>query len=102
MVEKILDWLKALPPKFLAWWNKFTAKQKTAIVSISLGFVVAFSILIMVLTRTQYVTLVTCENTTKAAEVQAILDGGEGIDYTVSDSGLVFSVNKALKSLDGR
>lgn len=94
MVEKIIDWLKALPHKFLTWWNKFSSKQKTAIISIALGFVVAFSILIMVLTRTQYVTLVTCENTTKAAEVQAILDGGDGIDYTVSDSGLVFSVNK--------
>lgn len=94
MVEKIMDWLKTLPGKFMTWWNKFSSKQKTAIISIGAGIVIAFSILIMVLTRTQYVTLVTCDNTTKAAEVQAILDGGEGIDYQVSDNGLVFSVNK--------
>lgn len=94
MVEKFLDWIKSLPPKILEWWNKFSSKQKTAIVSIAIGVIVAFSILITVLTRTQYVNLVTCENTTKAAEVQAVLDSGEGIDYKVSDNGLVFSVNK--------
>lgn len=94
MVEKLIDWLKGLPPKFMEWWNKFSSKQKTAIIAITIGVIVAFSILIAVLSRTQYVTLVTCENTTKASEVQAVLEGGDGIDYKVSANGLVFSVNK--------
>ena len=67
MVEKILDYLKSLPPKFMEWWNKFTSKQKTAIIAIALGVIVAFAILITVVTRTQYVVLMTCTDTTQAS-----------------------------------
>lgn len=94
MLEKLIDWLKGLPPKFLAWWNKFSSKQKTAIISVGVGLIVAFAILITVLNRTQYVNLITCENATQASEVTAVLDGGDGIDYKVSDSGTIISVNK--------
>lgn len=97
MVEKILDKLKALPPKILAWWNKFTSKQKTAIISVSAGVIVAFVILIMVLTRAQYINLVTCENTTQASEVKELLDSN-ALDYKVSDSGLVFMINTKQQS----
>ncbi len=93
MVEKLLDKLKELPPKFLAWWNKFSSKQKTAIIAVALGIIIAFSILITVISRPQYVPLVTCETTTQAANVKALLDEGD-YDYRVSDSGLVFEVNK--------
>lgn len=97
MVEKILDKLKTIPPKILAWWNKFTAKQKTGIISVSIGVIVAFVILIMVVTRAQYVTIVTCENTTQASEVKDILDSN-AMDYKVSDSGLIFSINAKQQS----
>ena len=93
MVEKLVDWLKALPAKFMTWWNKFTAKQKTAIIIGALTFVIAVAILITVVTRTQYTALVTCENTTQASEVRDLLDEN-GIVYKVSDSGLVFTVDK--------
>ena len=93
MVEKLVDWLKSLPEKFLEWWKKFTSKQKTAIILATLGVVIAFAILITVVTRTQYTALVTCDNTTQASEVKDLLDAND-IKYHVSDNGLVFTVDK--------
>lgn len=97
MFEKIIDKLKQLPQKFLDWWNKFTKNQKTLIIGVAIGVVIAFAILITVVTRTQYVNIVTCENATQAAEVKDILDSNE-IAYKVSDTGLVFSVDKSKLS----
>lgn len=98
MVEKLLDKLKALPPKILEWWNKFSSKQKTAIIGVTVGVILAFALLITLMSRTQYVTLVTCDNTAQASEVRDILDGGEDLNYKVSDSGLVFSISKTQLS----
>ena len=94
MVEKLLDKLKEFPPKFMEWWNKFSSKQKTAMVAALLGFIVAFAILITVVSRPQYVPLVTCETATQSATVKSLLDEG-GYDYKVTDSqGLVYEINK--------
>ena len=97
MFEKLIDKLKEIPPKLLAWWNKFTKNQKVLIISVALGVIVAFAILITVVTRTQYVNIVTCENATQASQVKEILESNE-IAYKVSDSGLVFSVDKTKLS----
>ena len=94
MVEKLLDKLKEFPPKFMEWWNKFSSKQKTAMVAALLGFIVAFAILITVVSRPQYVALVTCETATQSATVKSLLEEG-GYDYKVTDSqGLVYEINK--------
>ena len=94
MVEKLIDKLKEFPPKFMAWWNKFSSKQKTAIIAALLGFIVAFAILITLVSRPQYVTLVTCENATQSATVKSLLDEGD-YDYRIADSqGLVYEINK--------
>lgn len=45
------DRLKGLLNKVLEWWNKFTAKQKTIIISAAAGIVLAIAILATVLTR---------------------------------------------------
>lgn len=87
----MVDNLKKLPARALEWWNKFTPKQKTIIISIALGVILALALLTAVLTKPQYTTLVTCETTGDAADVKEILDSQE-IEYKVSDSGLVFSV----------
>ena len=97
MFEKLIDKLKEIPPKFLAWWNKFTKNQKVLIISVALGVIVAFAILIAVVTRTQYVTIVTCDNATQASQVKELLESNE-IAYKVSDTGLVFSVDKTKLS----
>ncbi len=94
MVEKLIDKLKEFPPKFMAWWNKFSSKQKTAMIAALLGFIVAFAILITVVSRPQYVPLVTCENATQSATVKSLLDEGD-YDYKVTDAqGLVYEINK--------
>ena len=97
MFEKIIDKLKEIPPKLLAWWNKFTKNQKVLIISVALGVAIAFGILIFVVTRTQYVTIVTCENATQASQVQELLTSND-IAFKMSDSGLVFSVDKSKLS----
>lgn len=94
MVEKLIDKLKEIPPRFMAWWNKFSSKQKTAIVGALLGLIVAFAILITVVSRPQYVPLVTCETATQSATVKQLLEDG-GYDYKVVDNqGLVYEINK--------
>lgn len=93
MVEKLLDKLKEFPPKFMAWWNKFSSKQKTAMIAALLGFIVAFAILITVVSRPQYVPLVTCENATQSATVKSLLEEGN-YDYRIADTqGLVYEIN---------
>ncbi len=92
MVEKLLDRLKVLPGKIKEWWDKFSSKQKTTILAVGIGIIVAFAILITVVTRIQYTNLVTCENTNQASQVKDLLVNGD-IKYKVSDSGLVFTVN---------
>lgn len=77
--------------KVLEWWNKFTSKQKTIIVVIAAAVVFTFAILIYVFSKPQYTVWRTCENTTEAAEIQAILDDAE-ITYEISENALVISV----------
>ncbi len=89
MQERIRGLLKRLQE----WWNKFTAKQKTLIISVAAAVVVAITVFIWAISAPQYVTLVSNETTKATSEVQAILDG-EGIDYKVSDDGLTVQVNK--------
>ena len=85
------DRLKGLLNKVLEWWNKFTAKQKTFIISAMAGIVLTISIVAAVLTRPQYVQLMQCETTKQASQVVELLNG-EGITYVVSDDGLQIKV----------
>ncbi len=89
MAERI----RGLLNKVLEWWNKFSTKQKTFIISAGAGIILAFAILITVLTKPQYVVLANCETTKEASEIVDLLEG-EGLDYKVSDDGLQIKVNK--------
>lgn len=91
------DRIKGLLDKLLEWWNKFSTKQKTFIISAGAGIILAFAILITVLTRTQYIVLANCETTKEASEIVALLDG-EGLNYEVSDDGLQIKVDKEQQS----
>ena len=93
MVER----LRQLPQKFLEWWNKFESKQKTIIVSAALGVLVALVILVTLLTRPVYETLVVCESTKEASEIIDLLEG-DGITYKTSDDGYQISVLKSQVS----
>ncbi|HBA68674.1 MAG TPA: flagellar M-ring protein FliF [Lachnospiraceae bacterium] len=85
------DRLKGLLGKVLEWWNKFTAKQKTIIVSAAAGIVLTVAIIVTLLTRPQYVSLMQCETTKQASTVVELLEG-DGITYSVSDDGLHIKV----------
>ena len=89
----MLDRLREIPQKILEWWNKFTTKQKTIIISVAAGVVVALAILATILTRPQYEVLITCESTKEASEIISLLEG-DSIPYRVTDDGLVISVLK--------
>lgn len=97
MFEKLIDKLKQLPTKFLAWWNKLKRNQKTLYIAVAVGIIISFAILIPVVTRTRYVNLVTCEDTKQAGEVKDLLDNND-IKYKVSDNGLVFMIDRTKLS----
>lgn len=91
------DRLKELLSKILEWWNKFSTKQKTFIISAGAGIILALAVLVTLLTRPQYVVLLNCETTKQAAEVSELLEG-EGLDYEVSDDAYQIRINKNQES----
>lgn len=88
----MLDRLKGLLTKVLEWWNKFSTKQKTFIISAGAGVVLALAILITVLTQPKYTLLRDCETTKEASEIAELLEG-EGLDYQVSDDAYRITIN---------
>ena len=93
----MVDKLKEIPKKLLEWWNKFSPKQKTIIVSAVAGVVVAFAVLATILTKPVYETLVITETTKETATITSLLEG-DGITYQVSDDGFQIKVLKQDKS----
>ena len=89
----MIDRLREIPQRILEWWNKFTTKQKTIIISVAAGVVVALAVLATILTRPVYETLITCESPKQASEIISLLEG-DGIPYRVTDDGLIISVLK--------
>lgn len=87
MQERIQQLLNSIKE----WWDKFTTRQKTLIISVAAGVVVALAILGTVLTKPHYTTLITCESTKDAAAIIDLLDENS-IDYQVTDDGLIISV----------
>lgn len=87
------DRIRGLLKRLKEWWNKFTAKQKTVIISVAAAVVVAITIFIWAISAPQYTTLVSSETTKETSQIKDILDE-EAIDYKVSDDGLTIQVNK--------
>ncbi len=98
-MNKILDFFKELPAKFLEFWNKYTNKQKTIIVSVLAVVVVALVVLIVLATKTRYVTLATFESTSDTASARSYLDESDtNFDYQISSDGLTLSVDESQLS----
>ena len=91
------DRLRALWQRIVEWWNKFTPKQKTIIVSSAAAAVLAIAILTYALTRPDYVVIARCENAKESSAITTLLDG-ESIQYTTSDDALTISVLKKDES----
>lgn len=91
------DRLREIPAKIMEWWNKFTTRQKSIIIGIVAVTIFAFAILMYTMSQPKYTTLMTCENTTQAAEVVEILEGA-GIEHRESADGLKIEVEESQKS----
>lgn len=76
MAEK----LKELQAKVLEWWNRYTSKQKTMIVSGVVVVVFAFALLVYFASQPQYVRFRNCST---AAEASTIMEALESAGYTV-------------------
>lgn len=91
-----MDKVKEILGKVLEWWNKFTSKQKTAIVGVSAAAVLLLVIVITLLTRDQYTLLKECESAAVSSEVISVLEGAD-IKYKTSDDALrVFVVTDQI------
>ena len=93
MAERLLNKLKEIWEKIVAWWADLSSKQKTLIISISVGVVVAFVILYAIISSPNYSLLQQCNTTKEASEITNVLDNAE-IKYKVSDDGLQIKVDK--------
>lgn len=93
MVDRFLAWLRSLPAKFNNWWERFTARQKMAIIFISIATLVAIGILVAVLAKPKYVTIYTASSPSESQSVIDILDSNS-IGYKLSDDALTISINE--------
>lgn len=89
MVEK----LKQIPVQLLNQWNKYTNKQKTIIISVIAAVFLALVILVSIMNRTVYKTLIVSE-TGKDATTVANLLKDEGIAYKLAEDNLTIKVDE--------
>ena len=95
----MMDRLIAIKDKFLAFWDKYTTKQKTLIISVVLAIFFAVVLLGYFLTRPVYTELVKLSGDTASTFDSALSCGG--IDYkkeSDSKGNTVFSVEQSQYS----
>lgn len=64
---------RQIPQMFLEFWNKYTSKQKTIIISVIAAVIFTLAVLIAIFSRTQYQQLESYETTKEAAEAMTVL-----------------------------
>lgn len=87
--------LKELLNKIIEWWKGLKVRQRTMIVCIGAGIILAFVILGTVLSKPQYTLLKECETANEAAQIKEILDNEGGYEYRISDDGLRVEVDSS-------
>lgn len=95
----MMDRLIAIKDKFLTFWDKYTTKQKTLIISVVLAIFFAIVLLGYFLTRPVYTELVKLSGDTASTFDSALSSGG--IDYkkeSDSKGNTVFSVEQSQYS----
>ena len=90
------DRLNEIREKLLAWWNKFTSKQKTLIIGGGAVVIFTFAILIYIFSQPKYDNLITCNTAAEAAEAVSILETA-GFEPRLSQDGLVLEIKVADK-----
>ncbi len=89
--------IRQLLDKLKEWWNKFTTRQKTLIISVSAAVVVAIVVVIWLLNVPKYQTLIECTTPAETGTVRDLLDE-EGIPYQISEDGLIIKVEQSRMS----
>ncbi len=89
------DKLKELQAKMLEWWNRYTSKQKTLIISIVVGIIFVFAIIIYVGSQPKYVRFRNCSTAAEASKIMEALEGAE-ITARVTSGGLCVDVDEKL------
>ena len=84
MQERVKELLK----KIIDWWKSLTVKQRTMIVCVGSGIILALVVVVTVLSKPQYTLLKECESASEGAQIKEILDGEGGYTYRISDDGL--------------
>lgn len=92
--KAVQDKVKDAQKKIIEFWKKYDKKQKTLIISITMAVILAIIILAVIITRPNYVELITCDDTLAASEVKTALDGS-GYKYQITNNGLTFKVLEA-------
>ena len=95
----MMDRLIAIKDKLLAFWNRYTTKQKTIIICVTLAIFFAIVLLAYFLTRPVYVDLITL-GSESASEFREKLDDA-GVDYkdeAVSTDRVKFMVEQSAYS----
>lgn len=75
--------LKQIPNMIIEFWNKYTSKQKTIILSVLAAVIFLLAILVAVFSRTEYKQLQVFATTKEAAEAKTMLSEN-GIEVKVS------------------
>lgn len=86
------DRLKEIPKKLLEFWNKYTSKQKTIIISVACVVVFAFALLIVLSGKIDYEKLTIADTSKQASEIVDLLKE-EGIPYKLGSDNLTVSVD---------
>ncbi|MDF2944515.1 MAG: hypothetical protein K0S01_3373 [Herbinix sp.] len=84
--------LKQIPKQLLDFWNKYTSKQKTIIISVFCVVVFAFAFLVFLMQRIEYEVLTISESSKDASAVIELLKAEE-IPYKLSDDNVTVSVD---------
>lgn len=66
--------MKLIRQRIINFWNKYTAKQKAMIISVVVGIVCFLGILLLVLTKTSYKELITCEDSKQQNQIVQLLN----------------------------
>ena len=94
-MDKIKEFLKGFQTKFLEFWNKYSSKQKTIIISVLAVVIFTLVALIWFTTRTKYVALATFESTADAAAARGYLDDSDtNFNYQLSNDALTLMVDE--------
>ena len=76
----MLDRVKQIPSRVLEFWNKYSKKQRVIFISVVGAIFLSLTILILILSRTEFVELMTFSDTKTAKQAVDLLKE-EGIAY---------------------